>query len=156
MKQIQLANGMVAIVDDGDYEIVARLAWQAELRKGVWYAIHEEYTPRRRKVRMHRLILAVRQDQLVDHKDHDGLNNTRANLRICTPAQNNHNRRPSAHSSDFKGVTWRKNRSRWVAQIQFKGKGKFLGQFHDEIEAAKAYDRAATRLFGEFACVNGA
>jgi hypothetical protein len=91
---------------------------------------------------------------VVDHIDHDGLNDRRSNLRICTQRQNLYNSRPKGRSSRFKGVCWDKARQRWVVYIRYGGRNRFIGQFADEIEAAKAYDRAAASLFGEYAYLN--
>lgn len=97
---------------------------------------------------MHNLIMG----QLgVDHRDHNGLNNKRSNLRVATNGQNQANRRTSAQ---YRGIF--KDRSgKWVARIrQPVGKREYLGYFSDPEEAARAYDRAAVRIHGEFALLN--
>lgn len=104
---------------------------------------------------MHRMILDAKPGQLIDHKDGDGLNNTRANLRIATPSNNNQNSKPQkGGSSAYKGVSWFKRYKKWQVIITVNGRNKSLGYFIHEIEAAKAYDEAAIREFGEFARPN--
>lgn len=92
----------------------------------------------------------------VDHRDHNGLNNTRDNLRVATRSQNHRNRQklPGNATSDYKGVSWDKARGRWTAHIKIGGKAKNLGRFEEELTAARVYDAAALRLFGSFALLN--
>lgn len=105
-------------------------------------------------VLMHRLVLGALNDQLVDHIDGDGLNNRRSNLRSCTHAENMRNRCKTAGLSRFKGV--HRDKRTWRAQINFEGRRIRLGSFHDEADAARAYDSAASLYHGEFAKTNEA
>jgi hypothetical protein len=91
---------------------------------------------------------------VVDHIDGNGLNNTRVNLRICTSAQNICNSKGRSKTSKYKGVTRRKMSNKWFAQIKFNRKHIDIGRFDNEIEAAKAYDNVARKLFKEFAYLN--
>jgi hypothetical protein len=93
---------------------------------------------------------------IVDHKYGDGLDNRKINLRIATEAQNRYNRRKTSKrtSSKYKGVYYKKQCSKYCAVIGCNGKKTFLGHFDNEIDAAKAYDEAAKKLFGEFARLN--
>jgi hypothetical protein len=106
---------------------------------------------------MHRIILGLKDEdpRLGDHIDGDGLNNIRSNLRVASSSGNAQNRRLSCcSSSGFKGVTWRKRERVWYAQIGYKDTRKHLGVFSTAEEAARAYDKAALQLFGEFANLN--
>jgi hypothetical protein len=105
---------------------------------------------------MHRQILDAAEGKFVDHINHNGLDNRRANLRIVTKEQNNWNKRKyfGNYSSRYKGVSRPKNCGKWRAKIFYKGKGIFMGYFDDEESAAKAYDAKARELFGEYAALN--
>lgn len=107
---------------------------------------------------MHNEILSVAKGRRVDHRDGDGLNNQRCNLRAATNIQNQHNSRKHKNgvTSRFKGVSRAQKRDAWVARITIDGKIKYLGYFKDDCDAARAYDKAAIEHFGEFAKVNGA
>jgi hypothetical protein len=105
-----------------------------------------------KQIRMHQLILGVSN---VDHRDNDGLNNRRGNLRISTQSQNVANAAArKTNKSGFKGVSWHSSNNLWRAVIMVHGKQKYLGQYADKVEAAKAYDEAALKFFGEFANTN--
>jgi len=95
-------------------------------------------------------------DLLVDHRFGNTLDNRRANLRIATRSQNNCNRRidKSKCSSRYYGVYYEKQKRKWIARINYKGKRLRLGNFDNEIDAAKAYDAAAKKYHGEFARLN--
>jgi len=90
----------------------------------------------------------------VDHIDHNGLNNRRSNLRLCTLAQNNRNMVSRTGSSKYKGVCWHGGTKKWNAKIRLNRKCYHIGLFTDEIAAAKAYDKKAKELHGQFACLN--
>jgi len=148
MKKMPLTQGKFALVDDADYEWLSRWKWHAHEDHGNWYA-------ERWRVRMHNEILPPPAGLEVDHKNHDGLDNRRINLRLGTHAQNGANRLPNKnHSSIFKGVTRRGGRGKWQAAIRVNGQRTHLGQFGDEQQAARAYDAAALAAFGEFARTN--
>lgn len=107
-------------------------------------------------VRCHRIVaermgLDIGPGRHIDHINGEGLDNRRENLRSATPTQNHCNRgRQSNNTSGYKGVTFDKRLKRWQAQIQYRGKYKYLGQFDTPEEAAVAYALAATELHGEF------
>lgn len=111
---------------------------------------------RRGKIYMHRFILSPADGIDIDHIDHNGLNNSRANLREATSAENSRNtkKRASKTSSAFKGVSWDSLACRWKAQISCNRRHKHIGLFTSERDAAAAYDAHAAALFGKFAHLN--
>ena len=158
MKAIPLTQGKVALVDDEDFEWLSKWKWYAWKSKNGWYAMHNKWSPKAKKqkiIRMHRFILGTKKDQEVDHKDHNGLNNQRTNLRSCTHLENCMNQRPRKDcSSKYKGVHWRKSCKKWQCRIACHGKQHHLGYFKSEYDAALQYDIAAQFFFGEFALLN--
>lgn len=146
---IPLKNGGVAWVDAEDAALVNGYRWRRRDKKnGRSYA---QTRIRKRTVLMHRFILAVPPGLLTDHRDRDGLNNRRLNIRMATTRQNNANAIKVRGTSKYKGVVWHKRTGKWLAQV---GKGKYLGCFVNELAAALAYNVAAKELYGEFARLN--
>jgi hypothetical protein len=150
MKEIKLTQGKVALVDDEDYEHLSQWKWYTiKKRKNTFYAFrHSGKTV----VSMHREIMKTPKELQVDHKDHDGLNNQKHNLRNCTQSQNNQNM--MGYGRKYKGVSYIGNRMGYTAQICLNRKTVCLGTFKDETDAATAYNDAALKYFGEFACLN--
>lgn len=138
--------GLVAVIDEADYELVSQFKWHP--RKSGDGRIYAHST---RAGQMHYLITGY---EMTDHIDGDGLNNRRSNLRPVNHAQNQMNRRPQGGSSRYKGVHWFKPQKKWVARIVLNGRKVHLGYFTDEVEAAKAYDAAAVKHFGDYARPN--
>ncbi len=105
---------------------------------------------------MHREIIDVPEGWFVDHINHNGLDNRKANVRPATPADNARNARyPRRNtSSKYRGLWYNKKKKRWRAQITLNNKKKQIGYFKNEIDAAKAYDKAAKKYFGDFAILN--
>lgn len=157
MKTIPLTQGKVAIVDDEDYEWLNQWKWYTIKNRHYFYAVRNigKY-PHQKRIRMHRQILNCPLGKQVDHKDHNGLDNRKTNIRTCSRTENIRYQRPQRRnkSSKFKGVYWLTKRKLWRAHIKYQGKTVYLGRFHNEIEAAKAYDKATKQYFGEFACLN--
>ena len=162
MKTIPLTQGREAIVDDCDYEYLMQWKWrfEREAHRRTGYAVRSyRGDGQRHHLCMHRLVadrsgLAVDGKQ-IDHIDGDGLNNCRSNLRVSTTSQNHANRRPNRNNtSGFKGVTWKRRWKKWLAQIEVAGHNHYLGGFDDPRDAARAYNEAALKHFGEFACLN--
>jgi len=158
---LRLPSGHEVLVDKEDEELVRKFRWQVNVQRATNYAVHRPYpagdkgkpgTP----IRMHRLIMGARPGEIVDHVNGDGLDNRRANLRVCDNAENHWNgntRRPN-NTSGYKGVTLCRATGRWRALIWRRGRRVHLGYFDTPEVAAAAYDKAALRLFGAFARTN--
>jgi hypothetical protein len=152
MKKLEVRTGHFALVDDKDFTRLKKFTWflvQPEGRKYAKAQFSETY--------LHRLILGISDPKIeVDHRNGNGLDCRRQNLRACSRQQNSRNaqkwRRKT--SSKFKGVCWCKTKKRWKAYIVVDNKQKHLIYTEDERIAAEAYDIAAKNLFGEFARTN--
>lgn len=144
---VPLTRGKFAKVDEDDFVDVSRWNWTYWCdRSGREYAIRGE------SLFLHRYLTGVGSDEKIDHKNGDGLDNRRENLRIASSSENNRNRRKkSGAASRYKGVS--EHYGKWSATI-WSGRKMWLGRFDTEEEAARAYDEAARRLHGEFARVN--
>ena len=163
MKEIPLTRGLVAIVDDEDFEWLNQWKWCARRRldERTQYAGRQTPDPTRRAkqrmVFMHRLIVECPDGMVVDHINGNGLDNRRSNLRICTHAENLRNRGGNRGStSKYKGVSrCAGSRSNpWQALIESNRKKYLLGYFPTEEAAARAYDAKALELHGAFARTN--
>lgn len=149
VKMIPLGDGYYAYVDAADFEWLNQWTWNAY---GDGYAARFE---KKRKVFMHRLIAEPPEGMVVDHIDGNKANNCRFNLRVCTREQNMRNNRKHRNaSSQFKGVGYCKRKRKFYSRLWFEGRNRSLGYFVEEVEAARAYDRKAVELFGEFARLN--
>lgn len=152
------------MVDDEDYDEVMKHKWQVQTYcSGTYtYVTRAEYyfengKRKQKTIRLHRQILGLPDGNTkVDHRDHNGLNNQRENIREATQQENQFNRNKPKHyrgsptSSVYKGVIWEKSTNSWRARIQIGGIVKHLGRFHDEYEAHLAYESAAAKYQGEF------
>ena len=148
------AGKYFAQVDDEDFERVNKIPW----------SIHHEnrdckyasWMCKGKTIFLHRFIMGADDTNVyIDHKDHNGLNCQKYNMRTCTVNENNRNRFNKRNSkSKYKGICKQKNYPHWNARIMIDGKRTFIGAFPDEISAAKAYDKKALELFGEFAYLN--
>lgn len=157
---VPLTRGYDAVIDAPDAPLAAGKNWYAEIDKRADGSIRTVYAVRKfrdasgneKGERLHRVIAGVESGLEVDHKDGNGLNNRRDNIRSATTAQNQHNQRIAQHNtSGAKGVTWHKRRGKWQAQIVICNKRKYLGCFPTVSEASKAYHAAAVSAFGEWA-----
>ena len=156
-RKISLGEGRFTIVDPQDFYSLNNFQWCAEGKDEKIYAVRNIISrDMTRTSRLHREIMNAPPCLWVDHRNGDGLDNRRENLRLATCAQNARNRRKtkSKTSSRFVGVSFDKRGGRWKAYIKFQAKRIWLGRYDDEIDAARAYDLAAKKYHGEFARLN--
>jgi hypothetical protein len=155
MKEIVLTKGYVALVDDEDYERVSAFKWTTHIdnKNGRIYAVRNHLS---KPNSMHRFILNETNPNIhVDHRNDNGIDNQKHNLRRATPSCNQANTGKFCNNtSGFKGVHWDKVRKAWAAQISVDNKKLFIGRFDQKEDAAKAYDVKAKLHFGEFARFN--
>ena len=156
-RRIPLTQGKYAIVDPEDFERLNKHKWYAARDTRTFYAHRKKRVGKKYvSIGMHREILNPPGHLMVDHINHNGLDNRKANLRLATCAQNSYNRRQvrKNKSSKYIGVSWKQWTKKWAVIICYKRKNKIVGYFKDEIQAAKAYDKAAKMYHGEFATLN--
>lgn len=140
--------------DDEDEDLVENYQWSITEKNQIISSIN------RQVISLPRLLLKYHGDLQIDHIDRNRLNNHKYNLRLATPAQNLQNRDKfktygqQITTSKYKGVTYLWNNNCWKSQIGYKGNVVYLGCYDTEIEAALAYNYAASILFGEFAKLN--
>lgn len=154
MKEIHLTQGIVALVDDADYEWLNKWKWHA-----LWGGTSSTYYAARDvgkvTILMHRLILDAPNGFDVDHIDHEGTNNQCSNIRVVTRGQNLQNSRMLMNNtSGYRGVVWLKGERKWIAQIRKDYVCIRIGRFTNIIEAARAYDAKALELYGPYAWLN--
>jgi hypothetical protein len=158
LAKLNVHPGRVVLVDEGDLPLLVLHRWSIRVSKGPHRIHHYARTSIDGQwVDMHRFILAPKASDLVDHKNHNGLDNRRSNLRICTAQQNGFNRRISPKTkSGFKGVRYDPSgnggRKVWAAQATLDGKTRRLGRFATPEEAHAAYRAFAEQHHGEFVC----
>lgn len=152
MKEIVLNNNMISQVDDEDFEYLNQFFWKIFSTKSGYYCRAKIGNER---FLMHRLIAKSKHYQVTDHKDRNGLNNQKFNLRTCTNSQNNCNTKlNSNNTTGFRGVYFDKKRKKFTFRLSFENI-KYSGtRFNSAKEAAKARDEVAKKVHGEFATLN--
>lgn len=149
MKEVSLTKGQTALVSDCDYERVMQHSWCMHPRGYAKARINKKY------VLMHRWIMGVVDNVDLDHINGIKTDNRRENLRICNQSQNNANSRlRTVNTSGYKGVGWSEYHQMFRARLMIHRKDIFLGYFNNPEEAARAYDKKAIEIYGEFALVN--
>lgn len=153
--KIPLTNGMAALVDEQDAHLVAGFRWYARRTDQTWYATR--FVPKQNRgapLYMHNLIIVIGDPNLIpDHRDGNGLNNTRDNLRPASRRQNSANtKKPADSVSPYKGITM--VAGKWQARVLRNGKRLYLGRYSDADKAATVYDEAIRAIDGEFGTFN--
>ena len=147
-----------ALIDREDYDRVKKYNWYfcQKINSKNGYVVASDYINKKsHNLSLSRFIMNCPKGLLVDHRDHNTLNNQKYNLRICNSNNNNWNMLPRKNcKSKHKGVFWNNDRNKWTSRIQKNEKIKFLGRFSTQKEAAIAYNKAAKELHGEFAYEN--
>jgi hypothetical protein len=156
---VNLSKGKFAIIDIEESDLVNQYKWCINDKQNNNYAIATKVIDNiRHSKRMHRVIMRVTDPSIIiDHINHNGLDNRKSNLRRCTFAENvKHTSSRIGSNSAFLGVSFKKQRTfkMYVAQIQCDKKKFHIGYFDTDIEAALAYNKRAKELFGEFANLN--
>jgi hypothetical protein len=146
-KNIYLGKGMYAIVDERDFDYLSQFKWVVIKSKKTYYA--------RTSILMHRLVLHAPVNVGIDHKNHDGLDNRRSNIRLATNSQNAQNRGlRKDNKTGYKGVFFNKKYRVFQTHIMIDGKYKYGGSFKTAKEAGLAYNYLATKHYGDFASLN--
>jgi hypothetical protein len=158
MKEISLSQGMAALVDDEDYEWLSKYNWHAEKGRYTYYAKRNTWIDGKGGTFfMHREILGLKKNdgKIGDHKNRNGLDCRRNNLRIVDHSFNNYNCKFQKHNtSGYRGVSFHKQTKRWESYLTVKCVRKHLGRFSDITDAAIAHDHAAMKYFGNDAILN--
>lgn len=147
---IPLSKGQTAFIDKDNFDTVKDYGWYAYYDKigKTFYAVSRTHGT---KIKMHRLILNATEEQKVDHTDHNGLNNRKNNIRLCTQSQNCMNKRvQSNNTSGYKGVSFHRGKNKYQAMIMVNRKQIYIGSFLTALEASEAYQKEAKKLHGEF------
>lgn len=146
MIKVKLGSKGCALIDDEDFEKISHCAWF--LQKDT----HNQYAKNKKHQSMHRIIMGAKEGEIIDHRDGDGLNNQKSNLRICTQAQNVCNKTVSSKPYTlYLGVFKEKNK--WVAGCKKDGK-LYRSRWDTEREAAIAYNEMAIKFHGDYARLN--
>ena len=155
-KEIELTNGMKALVDDEDYDNLLNYKWRCLKNGKTHYAIFgKRINGKYINIWMHRMIMNAKDRKSeVNHINHNGLDNRKENLRITTHDKVIIQSQVSdKKQSKYKGISYHKPTNKWRARININGKTTYLGYYNNEIEAAKSYEKKAIELYGEYAHV---
>lgn len=145
------------LIDDEDYDKIKDYKWGIVKDRTCFYARRVLRSGKKQvTIKMHRLIMGDCNDNIIDHINHDGLDNRKSNLRICTHSENLRNCRKQNRNTTslYKGVYFVKHLNKYCARITLNQVCFYLGVFNNEKQAAEAYNEAAVKYFGDFALLN--
>lgn len=151
IKATHKENKLDVYIDKEDFNLLSQYSWYITSNGYVATNI------KRKRIYMHRLIMNATEGNIIDHTNHNKLDNRKNNLRLCTKSDNNRNRKHYIYqnkSSKYKGVSFCKREKRWYASIHINNIKKHIGIFDNEKDAALAYNDFAIKFFGEFALLN--
>ena len=164
MKEIKLTQGKVAFVDDEDYEMLVNYGkWHALRYNKAYYAttninvIKPDGSNGRKLIKMHRLLTNATNPKIyVDHRDRNGLNNQKSNLRLVSNLSENavNRTKRTGTTSIYTGVYWLSSRKRWTVQVRYKGVTYKKSGFKNEDDAALHYNDIASSIYGSFVNLN--
>lgn len=148
MREIPLTQGLVALVDDDDFEVLNKFKWVAARIKQTYYAVRNLPRENGKQTSMHRVILNTPDGMDTDHINGNGLDNRRENLRVVSHRGNAQNRH-SKKSSQYPGICWNKQKMKWQASIRINGQKHHLGYYRVEIHAYESYRKACIGIGAE-------
>lgn len=149
---IALRQDKITVINKADFHLISKFIWYADNKGHTHYVRAKE---KGKTIYMHRILMKTPKGKVVDHKNHNGLDNRRTNLRNVTRRQNLYNTRGNRKATSvYKGVSWDAERNKWLACIQHEGKVYKLGRFYDEDDAAMEYNKNAVFYFGPTAYLN--
>lgn len=164
MKQIELTQGQVALVDDDLYDWLNQWKWYFRKRSGkrkggdavrTLHGYDESGHVKNYTLYMASIICPVAPGMVLDHKDCNPLNNQRSNLRQATYRGNVLNSRARQNNkTGVKGVHWSEPKQRYIVQATVNGKRKWIGAYKNLEEAAKVSERTIKELYGKYARFN--
>lgn len=138
------------LIDLDDVDKVKDIKWhRSDLQRNTYYCVSNNKTWRK----LHRLIMNVTDPNIfIDHINHNGLDNRKSNLRICTNQENTRNCvTPKNNKSGYKGIYWAKDKNKWTVQITLNNKTKYIGRYEKLEDAITARKEATKKYYGEFA-----
>ena len=147
-KRIKLSQGKYALVDDEDYSRISVFKWRAYKNRNTWYA--RRSNGKSAYISMHHAV--IEKNVRTDHKNGNGLDNRKLNLREATRSQNTANRKH--YKNKYHGIDFHKKSGGWRARVCKDQKSYYIGAFKTQQEAFIAYNKKAIELFGEFASLN--
>ena len=154
--KIYMKHNRVGFFDIEFLDVVKQYHWCSCKDGNTYYMkAYAKIDGKRTNIKLHRLIMGSPEGKVINHKDHNGLNNRKYNLEICTHVENSRYANLSkVNTSGYKGVYWHKRGAVWCAKIKYCDKAIHLGSFKNKIDAAKAYNEAALKYHGQFALLN--